>query len=412
MDYGTSRNRILELAFLSTNPPAPVFVLMLSADETVHNAAALRAFCEQHRYSDGPQHEAYPVVMDVGWRFDSLRLSRVSKKWRYVGRVHEYLAAPDQKWHPTLRVPDAFIKFQVTDPERRSSREYIILNILLDEKSKHPLDTRTSFYLARTYNVIGNHTEALKEFRRRVDLAGWQEEVYESLFAIAWQLKALNHPWSEVQHAFLMAHQHSPGRSEPLYAIANQYFMNREYPLCYLFALRAAQIPYPANAVLWVQNDVYRWRAKSLVSQCGMEVGEYEEGARATLAVLDDQPKDEQSKQMLIRFKQKLPDTAWARITAVAGGGGAIAAAAAGIILPAPTIAAAGAAGGKAPSPPASTHSYSMSYPTERSTIVVWCAGLLVVVCIALIVTGRHSTLCRCGRQRVSAADDPSGKVV
>jgi hypothetical protein len=148
IDYGTSRNRILELAAKSVTPPPPVFVLMLrycmlycllylvpttaaqalylplvptrlffhplcvcSADETVHNAAALREFCEKYRDAEGPQHEAYPVVMDVGWRFDSLRLSRVSKGWRYVGRVHEYLAAPDQKWHPTLRVPSTFIKY-------------------------------------------------------------------------------------------------------------------------------------------------------------------------------------------------------------------------------------------------------------------------------------------------------------
>ncbi len=48
--------------------------------------------------------------MDVGWKFDSVRLSRVDKGWRYVGRVHEYLAAPDQRWHPSLRVPDAYIR--------------------------------------------------------------------------------------------------------------------------------------------------------------------------------------------------------------------------------------------------------------------------------------------------------------
>ncbi len=65
----------------------------------------------------------------------------------------------------------------MTDPERRSNREYTILAILLDEKEKHPTDTRTSFYLARTYNVIGNHSQAMAEFERRVSLGGWQEEV-------------------------------------------------------------------------------------------------------------------------------------------------------------------------------------------------------------------------------------------
>ena len=108
IDYGRSRNRALDIAQQAKNPP--VFSLMLSADETVHNPAALRAFCEQHRNAEGAMHEAYPIQMDVGWRFDSVRLSRTDKGWRYVGRVHEYLASPDRKWRPSLRVPDAWIQ--------------------------------------------------------------------------------------------------------------------------------------------------------------------------------------------------------------------------------------------------------------------------------------------------------------
>jgi hypothetical protein len=55
--------------------------------------------------------------------------------------------------------------------------------------------------------VLKNHTFALSEFRRRVALGGWQEEVYESLFAIAWQLKALDKDWSEVQQVMPFANQ-------------------------------------------------------------------------------------------------------------------------------------------------------------------------------------------------------------
>ena len=94
--------------------------------------------------------------MDVGWKFDSLRLSRVDNKWRYVGRVHEYLAAPDHKPHETPRVPRTIIKFQITDPERRSKREYKILEILLKDKEDNPQNTRTSFYLARLQHNTSN----------------------------------------------------------------------------------------------------------------------------------------------------------------------------------------------------------------------------------------------------------------
>ena len=181
---------------------------MLSADETIYNARFLREFVEQHADKDGPSEEAYPMIMDVGWKFDSVRLSRTDKSWRYVGKVHEYLAAPDGKGRTSPRVPTAYIKFHITDPERRQSREYTHLKILLREREAHPEDTRTSFYLARTYNAIKNHTLALAEFERRVSLGGWSEEVYESLFAMAWQKKELGYSWPEVQQQFLEAHMH------------------------------------------------------------------------------------------------------------------------------------------------------------------------------------------------------------
>ena len=306
IDYGRSRNRVLEIAQTSSNPA--VFVLMLSADETVYNAYSLRQFCEQHRASTGEAHEAYPVVMDVGWKFDSLRLSRSDKGWRYVGRVHEYLAAPDQKWHPSLRVPDTYIKFRVTDPVRRSNREYTILKILLQEKEEKPTDTRTSFYLARTYNVIGNHSAALDEFRRRVELGGWQEEVYESLYAIAWQLESLGRPWAEQEQAFLDAYEHSPERAEPLYSIASHYYQEKKNALAYMYASHAATLVYPKHAVLWVQAAVYDWQCHFVVGMTAHRLGpsRYKEGYLALKQALEKKGADVMMQRQLDRYKQLL----------------------------------------------------------------------------------------------------------
>ena len=314
IDYGRSRNRVLDIAQQSKNPPT--YVLMLSADETVYNAYSLRRFCEENAAQTGEAHEAYPVVMDVGWKFDSLRLSRTDKGWRYVGRVHEYLAAPDQKWHPSLRVPDAYIKFRVTDPVRRSNREYTILKILLQEKEEKPTDTRTAFYLARTYNVIGNHSAALDEFRRRVALGGWQEEVYESLYAIAWQLEALGRPWIEQQQAFLDAYEHSPERAEPLYSIASHYYQEKSNALAFLYSSHAATLPYPKHAVLWVQQAVYDWQCLFLVGMTAHRLGpsRHELGYKALKQALEKKGVDALMQRQLDRYKQLLGAEAVARI--------------------------------------------------------------------------------------------------
>lgn len=313
IDYGTSRNRVLDIALQSSNPP--IFSFMLSADETVYNAHLLRQFCEENHDNEGGSHEAYPIMMDVGWRFDSLRLIRTDKRWRYVGRVHEYLAAPDKKPRPPIRIPKAYIQFRATDHDRRSQREYTILKILLEETEKDPADTRASFYLARTYNLLKNHTAALAEFERRITLGGWQEEVYESLYAIAYQKQALDYSWAEVQQAFLDAHLHSPHRAEPLYAVANHWYNERKLPLAFMFALRASQIPYPSSAILWVQAEVYKWMSHFLVGMAGFRIGEYEIGARSMLIAAEHQPQDSIITSTLEKYRKKLGPDTWARLT-------------------------------------------------------------------------------------------------
>ncbi len=183
--------------------------------------------------------------------------------------------------------------------------------------------------------------------------------------------------------------------------------------MCYIFAQRAAQIPYPTSAVLWVQNDVYRFRSKQLVSQCGFEVGEYEAGARAALGVLDDQPKDEAAKQMLVRFKQKFRESDWTRITSTLNAAAAARinalpsssthAKSASPIPTAPTTVAAG--GGGAPKPksildwlkPIRSNNAGGSGGgaggggAEQSSLLytaLMIAGVFVLVCVLVIVIG------------------------
>ena len=131
VDYGTSRNRILDLA--AASPNVTTFTLMLSADETVYNAHRLREFCIKKK--EEVQHGAYSIMMDTGERFESARLQRTSAGWRYHGKVHEYLAAPSRDVSSvTPLVPAAYIRFRATDHWRRFESQKQILEILEQEK--------------------------------------------------------------------------------------------------------------------------------------------------------------------------------------------------------------------------------------------------------------------------------------
>jgi len=56
-----------------------------------------------------------------------------------------------------------------------------------------------------------------------------------------------------------------PERAEPLYNLADHFHKQNQDSIAFMFALRAAQLPYPKHCVLWVHQDVYKWQAKYLV---------------------------------------------------------------------------------------------------------------------------------------------------
>lgn len=54
------------------------------------------------------------------------------------------------------------------------------LPLLTKEHEKSPEDTRIVFYLAQTYQLIGDMDSAMAMYQKRIDMRGWLQEVFES----------------------------------------------------------------------------------------------------------------------------------------------------------------------------------------------------------------------------------------
>ena len=84
-------------------------------------------------------------------------------------------------------------------------------------------------------------------------------------------------PVAEVQAAYLAAYQSRPRRAEPLYQLARFHRERREFALALLFARQAAAIPRPAD-LLFVDDEVYRWRCLDELSVAASWTGAMAEG--------------------------------------------------------------------------------------------------------------------------------------
>jgi tetratricopeptide (TPR) repeat protein len=144
---------------------------------------------------------------------------------------------------------------------------------------RDPEDARSVFFLAQTFYQLGDFAGARKWFARRVEMDGNDEEVFYAMYRLAESMQQLSEPWPDVEDAYLRAWIFRPTRAEPLLAIATKYREFQRYRLGYLFAQRAAEIPFPAEDLLLSADiaQVYAWRAVDEQAVCASWIGQHAE---------------------------------------------------------------------------------------------------------------------------------------
>lgn len=220
------------------------------------------------------------------------QLFRDGLPWRYVGVLHEY-AECNQPCIERRLDGDYYIESRRLGGRNLDPQKYVRdAEILLAEVQRNPDDVRSIFYLAQSYYDCGDFANALAWYARRSEMGGFDEEVYYSLLRVANTLQELGEPWPAVQDAYLRAWEYRPTRAEALYGIAHRYRDEQRYVLGYFFAERAASIPLPEEDVLFVNAEVYTWRALDEQAVCASWIGKAEESFQICRQLLrrDDIP--------------------------------------------------------------------------------------------------------------------------
>ena len=289
IDFATSRNRGLELA--EEKFPQGGFMLMPDAEWYMHNVEGLISFCEQHVNDVQSSYMVRIVAPDLD--FGTQRLIRCRSKIRFAGVVHETL-----EWGTHFKVPnDVFFELRPEERGIEKTRKRWIRDkdLLLREYHNNPFSSRNMFYLAQTFECLGEMQEAYKYYKLRSELIGWDEEDFQTFYRlgrVAEQIKVANGQcdWPLALSHYLKAFSMRPTRVEPLIKIANYYLQKGEHALAYLFIVRACQLPYPEHDVLFVEKDMYEYARHDIFGQSAWYMKEYDLGERAVLTALRTHP--------------------------------------------------------------------------------------------------------------------------
>ena len=267
IDFSTNRNQALELA-----RGYGAYALIIDADEVLET---------DRGFSWGTLDAAgYGLEFVFGAsRFPRLALARLDSGWRWEGVLHESLVRPGVTDLDVLHG----VRIQVHSDGARSSlplaekysRDAEVLRTALQAQ---PDNARYAFYLAQSLRDAGRADEAIAAYRARVDMGGWDEEVYFSKLQIGVLKERLQADPAEIEAAYRDAIAFRPARAEALCELARHLRLTNRFELARQVALRAASLPLPEASIL--DQSVYDWRARDELAVAAFACGDRPESVR------------------------------------------------------------------------------------------------------------------------------------
>jgi len=306
VDFATSRNFALDAT--ERLFPEATFMLMIDAEWYTHGVERLIKFCEEHKNEILIPY--YNITMR-GQRIEFVqsRLLRCRRNVRFVGATQECLNVVS-----CGRVPsDTYFDWNPSqDGMKKSAQRWMRdRDLLLKDYEKNPDNDRTLFYLGITYECLQDWENAYIFYQKRAAMKRWDEEDFLTQCYLGRVARALDLQGEMpiapmvVQH-YLTAYSLRPQRAEPLVELADYYISKGQMNLAYLFALRAAKIPYPENDVLFVEKYIYDYARYDRLGICAWYVGEYEVGCWAVLQAMKADPEAEHLKGNLKLYTEQL----------------------------------------------------------------------------------------------------------
>lgn len=274
VDFAHNRNEALDFAKGKAD-----YVLIIDADEVLQadNGFTMPELNKDFYY--------------ITTKFNCTEYGRVQLinnhlNWKWGGVIHEALVSFEAKTSTTLEGLFNVVHtdgFRSTDP-KKYHKDAKILEAALE---KEPNSTRYQFYLAQSYRDAGEYELSLKNYKKRVAMGGWDQEVFWSLFQIARLQEILKMPAETIIDGYKKAYEYRPSRAEPLFFLTNYYRRQDNFAAGYETALKGLSIPVSTDA-LFIERWIYDYDLLLEFSICAYWVDKYVEAQLASKLLLSD----------------------------------------------------------------------------------------------------------------------------
>jgi len=186
INFGHNRTELLEL---SRAWYSDCFFMMLDADDifmcdaeaSTTDAAADSVTSNPAKTSLKEQlgcKDAYSMIIKRGNLTYKRPVIFNAKPWVFKGVLHEYAHLDNATIGDIL--PHFWIDARVEGARSLNPHKYRDDALMLEEEFEKNPDTRTAFYTAQSWRDSGNSEKATEWYLRRIELGGWNQEIYIS----------------------------------------------------------------------------------------------------------------------------------------------------------------------------------------------------------------------------------------
>ena len=238
------------------------FIILLDADMILRiqnfdkNKLKLGDFC-------------YILQGHENFYYQNTRIVKNNGLFSYSGVTHEFINIPDGSIILKIDKKELFI-LDIGDGGSKGDKFERDINLLLkgidDAKDKpgRPNFERYHFYLANSYHDCGQFEKAIEYYRKRIEIGGWDQELFYSYYRIGLCYKHIN----KIENAifeWMNAYTKCPLRIENLYEIVNYYRFKGENKLANIYYQIANNIlnqKLDKDSYLFLHNEIYTFKLR------------------------------------------------------------------------------------------------------------------------------------------------------
>ena len=198
--------------------------------------------------------DAYMVRQGgADFSYYNLRLVKTDINATCVCPTHEYYDLPKNATQEKL---DTIFINDIGDGGCKEDKFRRDIRLLLQGIKDEPHNHRYYFYLGNSYFNIQKYENAIINYKKRIEMGGWYEEVYYSYF----RLGIIYHRQKKYDLAvstWIDGYNFYPKRTECVYQITNHYRVANKHVAAYAFYKIGKNIPFPENDMLFIHKNMY-----------------------------------------------------------------------------------------------------------------------------------------------------------